>query len=197
MQEKMTTLGQKKSTSTKEDFINAIDALFLKLELAYHYQFYKVFGTDEKLKEGKKLWAVSLKDKNPEVMLKAVETVISSQSYLPTLTDLIKACNEIDEIEGLPAAEEAYIEARKSYQPRKEFNWSNPIVYYAGKKIGWGGLNEKDSKENFNNFRKVFNFLKAEALNGKKFEINKTKDVKKLKPLNKKLLDKLRKKHKV
>ena len=191
MQEKMTTLGQKKSTSTKEDFINAIDALFLKLELAYHYQFYKVFGTDEKLKEGKKLWAVSLKDKNPEVILKAVETVISSQSYLPTLTDLIKACNEIDEIDGLPSAEEAYIEARKSYEPRKEFNWSNPIVYYAGKKIGWGGLNEKDSKENFNNFRKVFNFLKAEALNGKKFEINKTKDAKKLKPLNKKLLDNL------
>ena len=193
----MTTLGQKKSTSTKEDFINAIDALFLKLELAYHYQFYKVFGTDEKLKEGKKLWAVSLKDKNPEVILKAVETVISSQSYLPTLTDLIKACNEIDEIDGLPSAEEAYIEARKSYEPRKEFNWSNPIVYYAGKKIGWSSLNEKDSKENFNNFRKVFNFLKAEALNGKKFEINKTKDAKKLKPLNKKLLDKLRKKHKV
>lgn len=193
----MTTLGQKKSTSTKEDFINAIDALFLKLELAYHYQFYKVFGTDEKLKEGKKLWAISLKDKNPEVLLKAAEAVISSQSYLPTLTDLIKACNEIDEIDGLPSAEEAYIEARKSYEPRKEFNWSNPIVYYAGKKIGWSSLNEKDSKENFNNFRKVFNFLKAEALNGKKFEINKTKDTKKLKPLNKKLLDKLRKKHKV
>jgi len=197
MQEKMTTLGQKKSTSTKEDFINAIDALFLKLELAYHYQFYKVFGTDEKLKEGKKLWAISLKDKNPEVLLKAAEAVISSQSYLPTLTDLIKACNEIDEIDGLPSAEEAYIEARKSYEPRKEFNWSNPIVYYAGKKIGWSSINEKDSKENFNNFRKVFNFLKAEALNGKKFEINKTKDAKKLKPLNKKLLDKLRKKHKV
>jgi len=197
MQEKMTTLGQKKSTSTKEDFINAIDALFLKLELAYHYQFYKVFGTDEKLKEGKKLWAISLKDKNPEVLLKAAEAVISSQSYLPTLTDLIKACNEIDEIDGLPSAEEAYIEARKSYEPRKEFNWSNPIVYYAGKKIGWSSLIEKDSKENFNNFRKVFNFLKAEALNGKKFEINKTKDAKKLKPLNKKLLDKLRKKHKV
>ena len=193
----MTTLGQKKSTSTKEDFINAIDALFLKLELAYHYQFYKVFGTDEKLKEGKKLWAISLKDKNPEVLLKAAEAVISSQSYLPTLTDLIKACNEIDEIDGLPSAEEAYIEARKSYEPRKEFNWSNPIVYYAGRKIGWSSLNEKDSKENFNNFRKVFNFLKAEALNGKKFEINKTKDTKKLKPLNKKLLDKLRKKHKV
>ena len=193
----MTTLGQKKSTSTKEEFINAIDTLFLKLELAYHYQFYKVFGSDEKLKEGKKLWAISLKNKTPEIILEAVESVISSQSYLPTLTDLIKACNEIDEIDGLPSAEEAYIEARKSYQPRKEFNWSNPIVYYAGKKIGWSNLNEKESKENFNNFRKVFNSLKIEALNGKKFKINKIKDSEELKPLDKKLLDKLRKKHRV
>ena len=62
----MTILGQKKSTSTRDNFIKAIDSLFLKLELAYHYQFYKVFGTDEKLKEGKKLWAISLKNQTPE-----------------------------------------------------------------------------------------------------------------------------------
>ena len=47
----MIDLGQKTSTSTKKEFIDAIDALFLKLELAYHYQFYKVFGSDEKLKD--------------------------------------------------------------------------------------------------------------------------------------------------
>ena len=55
MQEKMIQHGQTKSTSTKEDLVQAVDSLFLKLELAYHYQFYKVFGTDEKLREGKKL----------------------------------------------------------------------------------------------------------------------------------------------
>ena len=97
----MTTLGQKKSISTKEDFIKSIDAMFLKLELAYHYQFYKVFGTDEKLKEGKKLWAMSLKNESPEIILAAVEKVITSQSYLPTLTDLMKACGEIDNRAGV------------------------------------------------------------------------------------------------
>ena len=88
--------GQTKSTSTKEDLIKAIDSLFLKLELAYHYQFYKVFGTDEKLKEGKKLWAVSLKNFSAEVIVESVENVITSQSYLPTLTDLLKACDDIN-----------------------------------------------------------------------------------------------------
>tara|TARA_Y100001970_G_scaffold83842_1_gene105928 strand:+ start:554 stop:1135 length:582 start_codon:yes stop_codon:yes gene_type:complete len=193
----MTTLGQKKSISTKEDFVKSIDDMFLKLELAYHYQFYKVFGTDEKLKEGKKLWAMSLKNESPEIILAAVEKVITSQSYLPTLTDLMKACGEINKMDGFPTPEEAYIEARKSYQPRIEFNWSHPIVYFTGKKIGWNSLNEKDTKENFNAFKKIFNNLKNEVINGKNFEIKDNTQLKTRKPLNKDLFEKLRKKHKV
>ena len=90
----MTTLGQKKSTSTKEDFINAIDKLFLKLELAYHYQFYKVFGTDEKLKEGKKLWAISLKRFENHHIKDAILKVVAKNDFLPTLSDFIKCCEE-------------------------------------------------------------------------------------------------------
>ena len=193
----MTMLGQKKSISNKEDFIKSIDALFLKLELAYHYQFYKVFGTDEKLKEGKKLWAISLKDIAPEIILDAVENVISSQSYLPTLTDLMKACNEINRMDGFPSVEEAYVEARRSYQPRASYNWSHPIVYFVGKKIGWNIINEKDSKENFNTFKRIFNALKIQAIEGKEFKIKQSKVLNDRKPLNPDLFKKLREKHKV
>ena len=193
----MTMLGQKKSISNKEDFIKSIDALFLKLELAYHYQFYKVFGTDEKLKEGKKLWAISLKDIEPDVILDAVESVVSSQSYLPTLTDLMKACNEINRMDGFPSVEEAYVEARRSYQPRASYNWSHPIVYFVGKKIGWNIVNEKDSKENFNTFKHIFNALKIQAIEGKEFKIKQSKVLNDRKPLNPNLFKKLREKHKV
>ena len=193
----MTMLGQKKSISNKEDFIKSIDALFLKLELAYHYQFYKVFGTDEKLKEGKKLWAISLKDIEPDVILDAVESVVSSQSYLPTLTDLMKACNEINRMDGFPSVEEAYVEARRSYQPRVSYNWSHPIVYFVGKKIGWNIINEKDSKENFNTFKHIFNALKIQAIEGKEFKIKQSKVLNDRKPLNPDLFKKLREKHKV
>ena len=187
----MTTLGQKKSISTKEDFIKSIDAMFLKLELAYHYQFYKVFGTDEKLKEGKKLWAITLKNESPETILAAVEKVVASQSYLPTLTDLIKACKEINKMDGFPTAEEAY-RSKKSFQPRAEFNWSHPIIYFTGKKIGWNNLIEKDTKENFNLFKKIFNNLKMKLLM-EKFEIKDNTDLETRKPLNKDLFEKLKK----
>jgi hypothetical protein len=87
--------GQKNLNSRNlQDFIEAIDALFLKLELAYHYQFYKVFGSDEKLNEGKKLWATSLKSYDIEIINKASEEIIQSQPYLPTLTDIVRICNE-------------------------------------------------------------------------------------------------------
>ena len=108
-QEKVTPLGQQKLNSNKQEFINSIDSLFLKLELAYHYQFYKVFGTDERLNEGKKLWAISLKNYSPATIIEAVESVVGSQSYLPTLTDIIKSCTDIVDQDGYPSSEEAYI----------------------------------------------------------------------------------------
>ena len=193
----MTPLGHQKLNSNKEEFIKCIDSLFLKLELAYHYQFYKVFGTDDRLNEGKKLWATSLKSFSTETILEGIESVVGSQSYLPTLTDLIKACSEINNQDGFPSVEEAYIEARKSFSPRAEYPWSHPIVYFAGKKIGWNFLDEKDSKELFFSFKKIFNKLKLEAFNGNEFKIEKTANQPSLTPLNKKLFESLRKKHKI
>ena len=197
MQEKMMQHGQTKSTSTKEDLVQAVDSLFLKLELAYHYQFYKVFGTDEKLREGKKLWALSLKNLPPDIILKGIENVIISQSYLPTLTDLLKACNDINKNDGFPSVEEAYLEARRSYQPRKKFNWSHPIIFYTGKKVGWDILNERDTKETFTLFKNTFISLKKEAQKGKRFSIQNNENKKTLKPFNKSLFKKLRNKYKV
>ena len=95
----MTSLGQKKSSKKKldQDFINLIDDLFLKLEMSYHYQFYKVFGDDERLKEGKKLWAISLKRFENHHIKDAILKVVAKNDFLPTLSDFIK-CFEIKSI---------------------------------------------------------------------------------------------------
>ena len=59
------------------------------------------------------------------------------------------------------------------------------------------GINEKDSTENLKAFKKIFNNLKNDAINGKKFEIKDNTLLDARKPLNKSLFNKLRKKHKV
>ena len=91
----MTSLGQKKSSKKlDQDFINLIDDLFLKLEMSYHYQFYKVFGDDERLKEGKKLWALSLKKFDNHHIKGGISKVVAKNDFLPTLSDFIKCCEE-------------------------------------------------------------------------------------------------------
>lgn len=191
----MTNPGQKNlSSDILREYIESIDALFLKLELAYHYQFYKVFGTDDKLNEGKKLWANSLKKYEVSIINEASEEIIHTQPYFPTLTDIVKLCEQLKKSTSLPSADEAFIEARKSFSPRKKYNWSHPIIYLAGKKTGWNFLNEKDGRDIFYDFKKNYEHLVKAVNNGKEFSIPEDSVDEELKPLDQKLFESLRKK---
>jgi hypothetical protein len=191
----VTNPGQKNlSSDILQEYIESIDALFLKLELAYHYQFYKVFGTDDKLNEGKKLWANSLKKYEVAIINEASEEIIHTQPYFPTLTDIVKLCEQLKKSTSLPSADEAFIEARKSFSPRKKYNWSHPIIYLAGKKTGWNFLNEKDGRDIFYDFKKNYEHLVKAVNNGKEFSIPEDNVDEELKPLDQKLFESLRKK---
>jgi len=191
----VTNPGQKNlSSDILQEYIESIDALFLKLELAYHYQFYKVFGTDDKLNEGKKLWANSLKKYEVAIINEASEEIIHTQPYFPTLTDIVKLCEQLKKSTSLPSADEAFIEARKSFSPRKKYNWSHPIIYLAGKKTGWNLLNEKDGRDIFYDFKKNYEHLVKAVNNGKEFSIPEDSVDEELKPLDQKLFESLRKK---
>ena len=189
------TPGQKISNSDRESFIAAIDNLFLKLELSYHYQFYKVFGTDDKLTEAKKLWAESLKKYPSECIDSAVEIVIQSNDYLPTLTEIIKACSGSMGSMNIPNPQEAYIEAQKSSSPRHSFPWTHPIIYWAGKEIGWELINSPNNSNTFQAFTKIYMRLVKELKAGKKFEIVSRENNEINEPLDIELFDSLRKKH--
>ena len=191
----MTSPGRKNlSSDILQEYIESIDALFLKLELAYHYQFYKVFGTDDKLNEGKKLWANSLKKYEVTIINEASEEIVHTQPYFPTLTDIVKLCEQLKKSTSLPSADEAFIEARKSFSPRKKYNWSHPIIYLAGKKTGWNFLNEKDGRDIFYDFKKNYEHLVKAVNNGKEFSIPEDSVDEELKPLDQKLFESLRKK---
>ena len=189
------TPGQKISNSDRKSFIAAIDNLFLKLELSYHYQFYKVFGTDDKLIEAKKLWAESLKKYPSECIDSAVEIVIQSNDYLPTLTEIIKACSGSMGSINIPNPQEAFIEAQKSSSPRNSFPWTHPIIYWAGKEIGWELINSSNNTNTFQAFSKIYMRLVKELKAGKKFEAIPKEYNEITEPLDVELFESLRKKH--
>ena len=190
------TPGQKTSISDRKGFIEAIDNLFLKMELSYHYQFYKVFGTDDRLREAKKIWAQSLKKYSTESIDDAIENVIQSNDYLPTLTEILKACAKTSGIKDIPSPQEAFIEAQKSSSPRKSYPWSHPVVYWAGREMGWGVLNNSQkNNDSFEIFTKIYRRMIGEMKNGKKFDILAERSADKPGSLDTELLESLRKKH--
>jgi hypothetical protein len=190
------TPGQKTSISDRKGFIEAIDNLFLKMELSYHYQFYKVFGTDDRLREAKKIWAQSLKKYSTESIDDAIENVIQSNDYLPTLTEILKACAKTSGIKDMPSPQEAFIEAQKSSSPRKSYPWSHPVVYWAGREMGWDILNNSQkNNDSFEIFTKIYRRMIGEMKNGKKFNISAEHRADKPRPLDTELLESLRKKH--
>ena len=190
------TPGQKTSISDRKGFIEAIDNLFLKMELSYHYQFYKVFGTDDRLREAKKIWAQSLKKYSTESIDDAIENVIQSNDYLPTLTEILKACAKTSGIKDIPSPQEAFIEAQKSSSPRKSYPWSHPVVYWAGREMGWDILNNSQkNNDSFEIYTKIYRRMIGEMKNGKKFDISAEHRADKPRPLDTELLESLRKKH--
>ena len=189
------TPGQKISNSERASFIAAIDDLFLKLELSYHYQFYKVFGTDDKLSEAKKIWAESLKKYPSDCINSAVEIVIQSNDYLPTLTEFLKACSESMGSINIPTPQEAFIEAQKSSPPRDSYPWTHPITYWAGKETGWDLINSSKDTKAFQAFTKIYMRLVKEMKAGKNFDIALQENNEIIEPIDIKLFESLRKKH--
>ena len=189
------THGQIISNSERKRFIEAIDNLFLKLELSYHYQFYKVFGTDHRLNEAKKLWAESLKKYPAECINAAIETVIQSNDYLPTLTEILKACSGSMGAINIPTPQEAFIEAQKSSSPRQRYPWTHPIIYWAAREIGWELINSPNNTNTFHLFSKTYLRLIQEMKRGKKFDLAPEETSDAMEPIDIKLLERLRKKH--
>ena len=187
--------GLKTSSSDRQKFVEAIDNLFLKLELSYHYQFYKVFGTDERLSEAKRLWAESLKKFSPSSIDHAAEVVIQSNDYLPTLTEVIKSCGDSMGSLNIPSVQEAFIEAQKSFSPRQEFPWTTPIIYWAAREVGWDIINSPNNANALKAFSKVYFRLAKEVSSGKSFDINSKEIPDIYEPIDLDLLASLRKKH--
>ena len=65
------------------------------------------------------------------------------------------------------------------------------------KKTGWNLINEKDGKEIFYDFKRNYDELIKQVNNGRILKIPKEEAVENLKPLNQKLFESLRNKHKI
>ena len=119
------------------DHIGAIQQVFSHMKLAYHRQFYLAFPNENGEVLAMRYWSSSLEEYTPQLIVEAAKSLVRSQKFLPSLAELIDACEKGFDLFGLPDKRTAYYEACSAPSPKKNFNWSHPAVYLAGNAAGW------------------------------------------------------------
>lgn len=119
------------------DLVDAINQLFAEFEIAYHNQYYKAYSSEERLILAKKYWLSCLSSYAPAQIAAAARQVVKKHDFLPTVSVVVRACEDGATLFGLPPVRDAYIEACRAPSPKAGAKWSHEAVYFAGKAAGW------------------------------------------------------------
>lgn len=160
-----------KTSISKEDLIVFVNELFENFELAYHFNFSKVYDSQNKIDLAKRLWAKTLKNFNKFQLQMAMKDVFLNNEYLPTLNEFVKLSSQQALSEEIPSVLHAFDEARKSYDPHVSFKWTHPIIYFAGKKVGWNNFHDQQKTLVMHKFRNYYLEYAEQAMNGKTFKL--------------------------
>ena len=119
----------------------------------------------------KRLWARLLADYSGEVIMRAAEKAVKENSFLPNVHEVLARCDIADAM-GLPSAYAAYMEACRAPSPKKEFNWSHPAVYFAGRASDWFFLANTPEEQAFPVYQRNYEILLKRIQDGDELEMD-------------------------
>ncbi len=144
--------------------------MFAELELAYHNQFHKAYASNDKLKVAKKFWLHSLADLSPEAIIRGARKAMQSSAFLPTLHSIREHAAPDAAALGLPQAIDAYREACRATAPRRDWAWSHPAVYLAGRASDWFFLSSSAEQRAFPVFKRHYDALVERVMDGEQLD---------------------------
>lgn len=119
----------------------------------------------------KRLWSRLLGEYSPAVIMRAAEKAVKESSWLPSVHEVLARCDVADSL-GLPSAHAAYMEACRAPSPKKEYSWSHPAVYYAGRASDWFFLANTVEEQAFPVFRRNYDILLKRLQDGEQIDID-------------------------
>jgi len=153
------------------DHVDAINQIFAEFEFAYHNQFHKAFADKQSLAIAKKYWLSCLENYSPLQIVQAAKTVVRESEYLPSIAVILQACEKGYGLFGLPAPREAYVEACRATSPKRDYDWSHPAIYLAGKAVGWFDLANESEASMLPRFTYHYEKLCHQVVNGEELRV--------------------------
>jgi hypothetical protein len=166
----VTQAGQNNATPT-DGQMTAINQIFELFRFNYHNQFLKAFPDLDTLNMAKRLWLRLLGDYSGEVIMRAAERAVKENSWLPNVHEVLSRC-DVAEVLGLPSAHAAYVEACRAPSPKKDYRWSHPAVYFAGRATDWFFIANEPEEKVFPVFKRNYDILLQRLQNGETLEMD-------------------------
>ena len=166
-----TPVGQNSQRPPSDDQLSAINQIFELFRFNYHNQFLKAFPDLDTMNMAKRLWMRLLGDYTGEVIMRAAEKAVKESSWLPNVHEVLARC-DISEVLGLPSAHAAYVEACRAPSPKKEYKWSHPAVYFAGRATDWFFIANETEQKAFPVFKRNYDLLLQRVQAGETLEID-------------------------
>ena len=166
-----TPVGQNSQRPPSDDQVSAINQIFELFRFNYHNQFLKAFPDLDTMNMAKRLWMRLLSDYSGEVIMRAAEKAVKESSWLPNVHEVLARC-DISEVLGLPSAHAAYVEACRAPSPKKEYKWSHPAVYFAGRATDWFFIANETEQKAFPVFKRNYDLLLQRVQAGETLEID-------------------------
>ncbi|MCK9505172.1 MAG: replication protein P [Porticoccaceae bacterium] len=169
-----TAAGQVRPADASRDdaLIDAINQVFSLFRINYHNQFHAAFGDTQVLNQAKRLWKESLQPYSSQHILNAARKVIEESEYLPTVHKMLTTCEAGLSEYGIPDVRSAYLEAANAPSPKNAQEWSHPIVYVAGKTVGWYAMSHVAENLTFPAYAQAYRELLKKVLNGEEFTVD-------------------------
>lgn len=164
---------QPEATVEQKEAINQIFELF---RFNYHNQFLKAFPDYDTMIIAKRLWSRLLVEYSGEVIMRAAEKAVKESRFLPNVHEVSERC-DVAEVLGLPNAYAAYIEACRAPSPKKDFAWSHPVVYYAGRSSDWYFLANTAEEKAFPVFQRNYDILLKRLQDGEELAMEISKAI--------------------
>lgn len=140
------------------DQLDAINQIFELFRFNYHNQFLKAYPDLETINMAKRLWLRLLADYSGAAIMRAAEKSVRESSFLPNVHEVLSRCDSAETL-GLPSAHAAYVEACRATTPKREFSWSHPAIYFAGRATDWFFIANEPEQVVFPVFKRNYELL--------------------------------------
>ena len=89
--------------------VELINLIFAELEITFHNQFHKAFPDEETLNLAKQLWLAKLEKYQNEIVFRAIDKIIETSKYLPSLSAVLNQIKELKLLDqNIPSSNTAY-----------------------------------------------------------------------------------------